>query len=309
MQHKPQKVALVIGGTNEHRSVGLDSKNLILPILENLKYDTSFVDFDPRCFIDDMRRIEPDVVYNKLDGLYGQNGAVQGVLDLMKIPYTHSSLLSSSLAGNKYMAKKVFKGLNIAHPSGRIISKTTKNKEDALLDYGIRKPYVIKPICGGCSIGIVLVENGNYTIEDYSFTESSSVLVEEYIAGREFTVAIYNNRSIGMAEIFVQNKMFDTNEKYGSDTTDKYSYSPELANSQKEEITKTAENAHRAMGCDGITRVDIKMKDDKAYVLEVNINPGFTSHSLFPKIALKNGKSIEEIVNNMIVNAKYSAFV
>ena len=239
-----------------------------------------------------------DIIFNCLHGGVGENGIIQSVCIMKNIPYTGSDVLSSALAMNKVLAKKVFISEGINTPQGIISNiKNILNKDP------FPRPYVIKPIDGGSSLGVNIIykDTDLSTIKD----SSSKLLIEPYVNGREIAVAVIKNKVLGMIEINYSNSFYDYNAKYKSDKNN-YIKPDNLSISLKNKLEQYAISAHKALGCKGVTRSDFIVSDNldqEPSLLEINTLPGLTKHSLVPKIAKNAGISFDDLILMIIKDA------
>ena len=239
-----------------------------------------------------------DIIFNCLHGGVGENGIIQSVCIMKNIPYTGSDVLSSALAMNKVLAKKVFISEGINTPKGKI-----SNIKNILDKDPFPRPYVIKPIDGGSSLGVNIIykDTDLSTIKD----SSSKLLIEPYVNGREIAVAVIKNKVLGMIEINYSNGFYDYNAKYKSDKNN-YTKPDNLSVLLKNKIEQYAISAHKALGCKGVTRSDFIVTDNpdqEASLLEINTLPGLTKHSLVPKIAKNAGISFDDLILMIIKDA------
>ena len=239
-----------------------------------------------------------DLIFNCLHGGVGENGIIQSVCIMKNVPYTGSDVLSSALAMNKVLAKKIFSSEGINTPEGKI-----SNIRNILDKDPFPRPYVIKPIDGGSSLGVNIIykDTDLNTIKD----SSSELLIEPYVKGREIAVAVIKDKVLGMIEINYSNKFYDYNTKYKSDKNN-YIKPDNLSTLLKNKIRQNAVTAHKALGCKGVTRSDFIVPDNpnkEPSLLEINTLPGLTKHSLVPKIAKNAGVNFDNLISKIIKDA------
>lgn len=243
---------------------------------------------------------KPDVVFNALHGRYGEDGRVQGMLDIMGVPYTHSGVLASALAMNKPMAKRLFKDAGIPCPEGRVVCR-----EDAFAAHPMARPYVMKPLDEGSSVGVRIVrERDNLPPAEWSY--GAEVLVERFIPGHEITVAVMGDRPLAVTELRPHTDFYDYDAKYKTGITDHLIPAP-LPKGAYEEALDLSLRAHRALGCRGVSRADLRYDDTgpgRLYLLEVNTQPGMTPLSLVPEQAAYHGISFGDLCQWMVENAR-----
>jgi D-alanine-D-alanine ligase len=297
-------VAVLKGGWSAEREVSLNSGAACAKALTELGYKVTEIDMQPD-IASKLAKLKPDVVFNALHGTPGEDGSVQGMLDLMKIPYTHSGVLASALAMDKPMAKRIFTAAGLRCPQGKIVSRESMLKGDPM-----KRPYVVKPANEGSSVGVKLVfENDNFFFTSANWSYGESVLVEEYIAGREVTVAVLNGRPLGVTEIRPKTGFYDYEHKYTDGVTEHLCPAP-LPKEKYDEAMSMALVAHEALGCRGLSRSDFRYDDTKGedgvfYLLEVNTQPGMTALSLSPEIAAYAGISFNQLVDALVKGAAY----
>ncbi len=295
-------IAVLMGGWSAEREVSLSSGAACAKALEANGYKVTSIDMK-RDIAEVLAKVKPDVVFNALHGQYGEDGCVQGLLELMQIPYTHSGVMASALAMDKPMAKQVFAAAGLKCPKGMVVSREAMLKGDPM-----KRPYVVKPSNEGSSVGVKLVfENDNFFFTAENWSYGDSVLVEEYIPGREITVAVLNDKAIGATEIRPKSGFYDYANKYTDGKTEHLCPAP-LPKDKYNEAMEIALKAHRALGCRGLTRADFRFDDRSGsgtfYLLEVNTQPGMTALSLSPEIAAHAGIGFNQLVKILVENAK-----
>ncbi len=298
-------VAVLMGGWSAEREVSLRSGKACADAAERVGYRVSRLDVD-RDVAATLRKLKPDVALNVLHGRPGEDGTLQGLLEILGLPYSHSGVLASALAMQKDIAKTVLKAAGVPVPGGLVVSRA-----EAARRHLLPPPYVIKPVAEGSSVGVFIVREDHkhppqeLTRPDWSFGER--VLVEPYIPGKELTCAVMGDRALGVIEIVTNTKFYDYEAKYapgGSKHLLPAPISPDIY----EEIRRLSLAAHRALGCRGVTRADFRYDDTLAGAkglacLEVNTQPGMTEVSLVPELAAHAGISFEELVRWMIEDA------
>jgi D-alanine-D-alanine ligase len=299
-------VAVLMGGWSAEREVSLRSGKACADALEKAGgYKVSRVDVD-REIAATLRALKPDAALNVLHGRPGEDGTLQGLLEILGIPYSHSGVMASAVAMQKDIAKTVLKAANVPVPGGRMVSRVEAAKAHVL-----PRPYVIKPVAEGSSVGVFIVREDHkhppqeLTRADWKFGEM--VLVEPFIAGKELTCAVVGDKALGVIEIVSATKFYDYEAKYapgGSRHLLPAPVSPEVY----EECRRLALAAHRALSCRGVTRADFRYDDSRAglqglFCLEVNTQPGMTETSLVPEMAAHAGISFEDLVRWMVEDA------
>jgi len=298
-------VALLMGGWSPEREVSLSSGYECAKALENRGYRVRLIDVD-RDLPTLLRALEPrpDVIFNALHGIGGEDGAIQGVFDMLGIPYTHSGVLASALAMHKPTAKSIFRDAGLP-----IIEGVVARPEQLALRDPMPAPFVVKPTNQGSSVGvrIVRVNDNSWREEVTSWCFGDEVMVERFVPGRELTVAVMGDRALGVCEIVPRGSFYDYEAKYVVGGSDHLTPAPIPAEAY-ERALDIALRAHRALGCRGVSRADLRYDDTVAqpgelYLLEVNTQPGMTPTSLVPDIARHVDVRFDELVVWMVENA------
>ena len=302
-----KRVTVLMGGASAEREVSLRSGAAAAGALEQAGFAVTVLDVgrDPADIAARVVASKPDVVFNALHGRWGEDGCVQGILDLLEIPYTHSGLLASAAAMDKSFARHLFAQADLPVAQGMVAVKNKFTGEP------IPRPYVVKPLNEGSSVGVYIVRPGDNTpspLETWPF-DSDTVLVERFVPGREITVAVMGDRALGALEITSERGFYDYEAKYAPGGS-KHIFPAPLPASDYREACRLGLEAHRILGCRGVSRTDLRYDDTQPgkapsfVVLEVNTQPGMTSTSLVPEIAAHQGISFPELVRWMVENAK-----
>jgi D-alanine-D-alanine ligase len=293
-------VAVLMGGWSAEREVSLVSGAACARALKQKGYDVTPIDVQ-RDMGSLLTRLypKPDAVFNALHGRFGEDGCVQGLLDILAIPYTHSGLLASALAMDKPMAKQMFKMAGIP-----VANHMEATPDEILAGDVMPRPYVVKPANEGSSVGVQIIREGdNGPRMDEGMAGNPRMMVEEYIAGRELTVAVMGGKALGVTEIKTHRGFYDYDAKYvtgGSVHELPADIDAELAN----EVMRLAELAHATLGCRGVSRADFRHDGERLVILEVNTLPGMTPTSLVPEQAAYAGMPFPELVSWMVENAE-----
>ena len=295
-----------MGGWNSEREVSLRSGEAAYQALLNLGYKATKIDLTREIF-QQIQQVKPDVIFNALHGQYGEDGRIQGFLDILNIPYTHSGITASAICMDKILTRKICETVGVHSPRYEILKKgeDAKNYEKLI---SIGKQFVIKPINEGSSVGVeVILSNMPFDISKYEWKYGDEIILEKYLAGQEVQVAVMDNKALGAIEIRPKGLFYDYECKYTAGMTD-YIMPAEISAEKYAEILDLAEKSHKVVGCSGVSRVDFILNnkdggDNKFYLLEVNTHPGFTPTSLVPKIAKHVGISFEEIVEYLVKSA------
>ncbi len=290
-----KKIAVLMGGDTSEREVSLASgKNVAEALMSLGKYEVIAVDVRG----ESLASMPDDVegVYIALHGGWGENGGVQAALNERKIPYTGPGVHASQIAMDKIKTKMVLEMNQVPTAAWSLANPDTPNSPLPL-------PVVVKPPADGSSVGISKVTDPSQWKDALLNAKADPILVEEFIPGREYTVAVLDKVAWPTIEIVTKSGFYGYEEKYNSEET-KYPFLEDVALSQK--LQKLAVDAYAAVGCRGITRVDFRVSPlGRCYVLELNTSPGFTSHSLVPKAGMKTGLSFAEVCDTILQHADY----
>ena len=298
-------VAVLMGGWSAEREISLRSGKACADALERGGYRVSRVDVN-RDIAATLRALKPDAALNVLHGRPGEDGTLQGMLEILGIPYSHSGVLASALAMQKDTAKTVLKAAGVPVPGGMVVTRTEAAKRHVL-----PPPYVIKPVAEGSSVGVFIVREDHkhppqeLTRTDWTFGDR--ILVEPYIPGKELTCAVMGEKALGVIEIVPTVKFYDYEAKYAPGGS-KHLLPAPISPAVYAEVRRLSLAAHRALGCRGVTRSDFRFDDSAAggsglFCLEVNTQPGMTETSLVPELAQHAGTTFEELVRWMVEDA------
>jgi D-alanine-D-alanine ligase len=298
-----KKILVLMGGISGERKISILSGKACVAALKKKKYLVSTLDVKGN-FIGKLRKIKPDIVFNALHGRYGEDGFIQSILEKEKIKYTHSGVLSSSIAIDKEISKKLFIHSKILTPKYLIYDFNSKiNIFLQIKKKKISFPVVIKPINEGSSLGVYICSKKNIIKKIKLLKTYSRILIEKYIPGREIQVAVMEKKSLGAIELKPKRKFYDYYAKYYKQSKTEHIMPAPLSAKNYKIVLNIAKKAHQKLGCKGITRSDFKFHKDKFYLLEVNTQPGMTELSLVPEIAAYKGIKFEVLVDWMIKNA------
>lgn len=306
---KNKKIAVVLGGPSAEREVSLRTGTAIHKALLAQGYDAVIIDLDPANFTKQLAEQQIDIVFNAVHGLYGEDGCMQGQLDMLGIKYTGSGVLASSVAMDKIISKRIFLASGIPTPDFIIIEK----KEITLCIHEILArfslPVVIKPPAQGSSVGVEIVKNTSDLQRALlsAFEYADELLVEEFIQGRELTAAVLKTaaqvQALPLVEIAPHSGVYDYTSKYTVGATD-YLVPAPLEENIAAKIQDMAKQAFCVLGCKGVARADIMLSGSQAYVLEINTVPGMTETSLVPKAAAAIGMSFEQLCEQILLDIK-----
>ena len=304
---KIKKVLVVLGGTSREREVSLDSGKACVNALKKIGYKVST--FDPKKKpLNLINRKKVDIIFNALHGQDGEDGIAQSFFEYLRIPYTHSGVISSYNAMNKEISKKIFLKNKILTPNYFVITKKNFNKEKLKRTIFLKKikfPIVTKPINEGSSIGVKICRSFEHLYNESNalFKQHLDLIYEPFIGGQEIQVAVLNNLPLGAIELQPKRKFYDYKAKYSKSAKTAHIMPANLNKKKYLEVLKIAKKAHQVLGCRGITRSDFKFFNNKFYLLELNTQPGMTNLSLVPEIASYKGISFENLVEKILRNA------
>lgn len=302
-------VAVLYGGFSSERPVSLSSGEACADGLERAGYKVTRVDVD-RNLSQTLHELKPDVCFNALHGPFGEDGTVQGLLEYLEIPYTHSGVLASALAMDKEQAKIVAKSKGMPVAEAKVL-----DRHDFKSTHPIQPPYVVKPVAEGSSFGVVMVKEGQshppQILMSDEWSYGDRVMAERFVYGRELTCAVMGNVALGVTEIFAEGSSFyDFDAKYKKGGS-KHQCPAKILPNIYQKIQTLALKAHKAIGCRGVSRSDFRYDDrfsenGEIIWLEVNTQPGMTETSLVPELAQHAGHSFEELVSWMVEDASCS---
>lgn len=299
-----QHVAVLMGGWSVEREISLISGRAVADALRAKGWRVTEIDVG-RDIAEVLGGLKPDIVFNSLHGRWGEDGCIQGLCELLKLPYTHSGVLASAAAMNKDVARRLFMAAGIECPDGQVA-----DREAALRGQVMPPPFVVKPLNEGSSVGVRIV----MTPHDQSDREAHDhgalgdrVLVEKFIPGREITVAVMGDRALGVLEITAAGEFYDYEAKYTEGKSEHFLPAP-IDTDAYERALDLALRAHQSLGCRGVTRSDMRYDDTQGepgrlYMLEVNTQPGLTPRSLVPEIASYAGTEFNDLIEWMVKDA------
>jgi len=304
---KNKRVLVVLGGVSGERKVSLDSGKACIKALKKIGYKVSKLD-PKKKHLNLIDKNKTDIIFNALHGKDGEDGVAQTYFEYLRIPYTHSGVISSYNSMNKVISKEIFKKNKINSPKYFVLNKEHYNKiklNKSIKRKKIKFPIVVKPINEGSSIGVKISKNiidlNNST--KFLFRKYSELIFEPYIGGQEIQVAVINGSPMGAIELEPKRQFYDYKAKYSKAAKTKHIMPANLKKTKYLEVLQIAKKAHNALGCKGVTRSDFKFFKNKFYLLEINTQPGMTSLSLVPEIANYRGISFESLVEKILLNA------
>lgn len=300
------RVAVLLGGLSPERSVSLSSGAGCAAALRRLGHEVCEIDPQEPDWIERLRAANADAAFNALHGEWGEDGRTQGVLDYLKLPYTHSGVLASALAMDKDKSKAIFAQASLPLANGKLMQRL-----EAAKAHPMPAPYVVKPNAQGSSVGVFIVREGaNRPPEqllDPDWTFGEEVLVEEFIDGKELTVAVMHGRgALAVTEILPTGEWYDFDAKYAEGGS-RHVVPADIPQAVTDQLMRAAEAAHTALGCRGVTRADFRYdpKRNRIALLEVNTQPGMTPTSLVPEQAAHVGMSYDALVAWILEDASW----
>jgi D-alanine-D-alanine ligase len=302
----PLHIAVLMGGWSAERDVSLMSGNGVADALESLGHRVTRIDLD-RDVAAKLTQAKPDVVFNALHGTPGEDGSVQGMLDLMGIRYTHSGMVTSVIAIDKQLTKQALVPHGIPMPGGRMVSREELYRQDPL-----PRPYVLKPVNEGSSVGVAIVTaesnvgNPIHPAARGPWQEFDELLAEPFIRGRELTTAVLGDQALGVTELKPKSGFYDYESKYTDGLTE-HVFPAQIPDDVAEACKRIALDAHRLLGCKGASRADFRWDDTQGveglFLLEVNTQPGMTPLSLVPEQARHLGIDYASLVQRIVEEA------
>ncbi len=304
-----KKILTLAGGYSNEREISLiTAKSVIKELKKDRKYNILLIEPDGN-FVKKLRKFRPDLVLNLLHGRYGEDGYIQTILESERIKYTHSGVLSSSLAIDKEISKKIFiKNKILTPPYIKFNFKNNINFKNIIkkVDLKLKFPVVLKPINEGSSVGVYITNKKNFISNLYKLEKFKEILIEKYIPGREIQAAILGNKKLGIIELKPKRKFYDYKAKYSASAKTEHIIPVDISNENFKKVNSIAMKAHKLLKCRGVSRSDFRFYNNKFYLLELNTQPGMTSLSLVPEIAnyqkISFKKLIEEIMKDASIN-------
>ena len=291
-----QKIAVLMGGISSEREISLSSGKGVIRALQKLGYKTKAIDVteDLGTLIKQLKTFKPDIAFNALHGKGGEDGCIQGLLNWMKIPYTHSGVLASSVGMDKQMTRQMACQAGVPVAKGGLKTKTEFLK--------MPLPLVVKPNDEGSSIGVSLVLK-EADRKKVKWSKGKKLLVEEYIPGRELSVAVLDGKALGTLELVPKTGWYDFKNKYQSGAV-KHLIPAPVSPTIEKKLCQYAEKMHTILGARGVTRSDFRLDKNRIVFLEINTNPGMTPTSLVPDMAKLRNLSYEKLVEKLIRGAR-----
>ena len=300
------KILTLAGGYSNEREISLiTAKSVIKELKNDNKYNILLAEPDGN-FVKKLRKFKPDLVLNLLHGRYGEDGYIQAILESEKVKYTHSGVISSSLAIDKEISKKIFIKNNILTPPFiKFIFRKNINfkKISKDVEKKLKFPVVLKPINEGSSVGVYITNKKNFVYNLLKLEKFKDILIEKYIPGREIQAAILGNKKLGIIELKPKRKFYDYKAKYSASAKTEHIIPVNMSLKNYNKVNSIALKAHKLLKCRGVSRSDFRFYKNKFYLLELNTQPGMTSLSLVPEIANYQNISFKKLIQEIIKDA------
>ena len=298
-----KKILIISGGISKERLISLDTGKQVAKELIKAGYPVKITEPNSD-MLGVIKTFKPSIIFNALHGQFGEDGYIQTILETTGIPYTHSGVISSSIAMDKILSKKIFEKNNICTPKYFLYS--FENSESDLIkkiEKKLKFPVVIKPINEGSSVNVFICNKNNIIKKLEVLKDYKKIIIEEFIPGREIQAAIIGSKKLGAIELKPKRKFYDFQAKYNPKAKTKHLIPVNLSKKKYQEIMNIAFKAHRLIKCRGVTRSDFKYFNNKFYLLEINTQPGMTKLSLVPEIAAFHGISFINLIKIIIKDA------
>ncbi|MBD1160654.1 D-alanine--D-alanine ligase [Pelagibacterales bacterium SAG-MED15] len=303
-----KKILILGGGISKEREISLETSKQVQKTLKK-KFKTKTCEPDNN-LIKNIKKFKPNIIFNALHGRFGEDGYIQSILERFKIRYTHSGVISSCIAMNKILSKKIFIKNKILTPKYIKFNFNKKNLKSTKIITSFNKklkfPLVIKPINEGSSVDVFICTKKNILSNLKKLKKYQEIIIEEYIGGREIQVAILGKKKLGAIELKPKRKFYDYTAKYSTNAKTEHIIPVDIEKKYLNKVLDLSLKAHKLLGCRGVTRSDFKFYKNKFYLLEINTQPGMTKLSLVPEIAAYRGisfyKLLEWIINDASIN-------
>jgi len=298
-----KKILIISGGISKERLISLDTGLQVANELKRNFYNVKIS--EPNINLGKtIKKFEPDIIFNALHGQFGEDGYIQTILETFKIPYTHSGVISSAIAMDKEISKKLFIKYKINTPKFFTYLFDKNNSQlIKVINSKLKFPVVVKPINEGSSVNVFICNRKNIFKILKSLKNYKKVIIEEFIGGREIQVAILGNKKLGAIELKPKRKFYDYQAKYNTNAKTQHIIKIDLPKKKLNKVLSIAHKAHKIIGCRGVTRSDFKYFQGKFYLLEINTQPGMTKLSLVPEIAAHHGMSFIELIEWILKDA------
>tara|TARA_B100001057_G_scaffold499858_1_gene612172 strand:- start:72 stop:986 length:915 start_codon:yes stop_codon:yes gene_type:complete len=298
-----KKILIILGGISKEREISLNTGKQVARELKKNKYNVKLSEPDYK-LIDTINSFKPNIIFNALHGQFGEDGYIQTILETTNIPYTHSGVISSAIAMDKELSKKIFIKNNILTP--KFISYSFNKSNSSLIKLINKKlkfPVVIKPLNEGSSVNVYICTKLNLIKNLQLLKNYKKIIIEEFIPGREIQAAIIGSKKLGAIELVPKRKFYDYQAKYNSNAKTKHIIPVDLTKKEYNNLMNLSLKAHKLINCRGVTRSDFKYFQGKFYLLEINTQPGMTNLSLVPEIAAYQGINFIQLIELILKDA------
>ena len=298
-----KKILVVSGGISKERLISLDTGKQVAKTLIRNGYKVKISEPGSEMF-EIIKSFKPNIIFNALHGQFGEDGYIQIILETFRIPYTHSGVISSAIAMDKILSKKIFIKNNILTPKYFLFSfDKSKSSLIKIIEKKLKFPVVIKPINEGSSVDVFICNKQNLFKKLKILENYKKILIEEFIPGREIQAAIIGKKKLGAIELKPKRKFYDYQAKYNPKAKTQHVIPVDLSEKDYLKLMKISLKAHNLIGCRGVTRSDFKYHKGKFYLLEINTQPGMTNLSLVPEIAAYHGISFINLLKLILKDA------
>ena len=298
-----KKILIISGGISKERIISLDTGKQVARELIRNNYRTKIAEPDSK-LLHIIKLFKPNIIFNALHGQFGEDGYIQSILETTGIPYTHSGVIPSAIAMDKYLSKKIFIKNKILTPKYIKYSfDRSKHELKKLIDKKLKFPVVIKPLNEGSSVNVFICSKLNITKNLKLLKDYKQIIIEEFIGGQEIQAAIIGSKKLGAIELKPKRKFYDYQAKYDSKAKTKHIIPVNLKKDEYRKLMNLAFRAHKLIGCRGVTRSDFKFFKGKFYLLELNTQPGMTNLSLVPEIASYHGINFIKLIELILKDA------
>ena len=298
-----KKILIISGGISKERKISLDTGKQVGKELSKNNYNVKIIEPDLK-LLDEIKKFRPNIIFNALHGQFGEDGYIQTILETTKIPYTHSGVISSAIAMDKELSKKIFIQNNILTPKYFLYRFNKSNSELInLISKKLKFPVVLKPLNEGSSVNVFICKKSNILKKINLLKDYKKIIIEKFVPGREIQAAIIGSKKLGAIELVPKRKFYDYQAKYDSKAKTKHIIPVDLINKDYKKLMGLTLKAHKLIGCQGVTRSDFKFYKGKFYLLEINTQPGMTNLSLVPEIAAYHGISFIKLIELILKNA------
>ena len=298
-----KKILIISGGISKERDISLNTGKQVAKELLKNGYNVKISEPNYK-LLDVIKFFKPKTIFNALHGQFGEDGYIQTILETTNIPYTHSGVISSAIAMNKELSKKIFMKNKILTPKYiPYLFDKTKPELIKLITKKLKFPVVIKPINEGSSVNVFICNKSNIIKNLKHLKDYKKIIIEEFIPGREIQAAIIGSKKLGAIELKPKRKFYDYQAKYNSKANTKHIIPVNLPKKDYKKIMYLSMKAHNLIGCRGVTRSDFKYHNGKFYLLEINTQPGMTNLSLVPEIAAHRGINFIKLIELILSDA------